>query len=176
VSQQLLFEGTCWKFDHNIPTDVITPISAMEGGIPNMRKHVMESANPDFASQVQPGDIMVAGRNFACSSGRAVAPKALQATQLGIILAESFSRTFYRNAFEIGLPIMEVAGIHAFCTTGDRLRVDYESATVTNLASGATLTGTLPSEFLMEMLRIGGLIPLLAAGSRFISTTGVTGS
>lgn len=170
MSEKLVFEGKCWKFGDNIPTDVITPISAMEGGIPNMRKHVMESANLDFAKQVAPGDIMVAGRNFACSSGRAVAPKALQATQIGIILAETFSRTFYRNAFEIGLPIMEVAGIHAFCETGDRLHVDYESGTVHNLESGKTLTGNLPSEFLLEMLRSGGLIPLLAAGSRFIPT------
>jgi 3-isopropylmalate/(R)-2-methylmalate dehydratase small subunit len=160
----LLFEGTCWKFGHNIPTDEITPTHAVWKSLSEMAKHVFESLNPQFPAKVQPGDIVVAGRNFGCSSGRAVAPKAIRATGVGGIVAEGFSRTFYRNGHEIGLPILEAPGIHDLVETGDRLRVDIESGSVTNLTSGRSLKTTPPPAFLLEMLRAGGLIPFLKSG------------
>ena len=129
-----------------------------------MAKHVLESLNPDFPVKVQKGDIIVAGRNFGCSSGRAIAPKAIKATGVAAVLAEGFSRTFYRNGHEVGLPILEVPGIHDFADTGDRLRVDIESGTVMNLTSGKSLKGSPAPEFLLNMLRAGGLIPLLKTG------------
>ena len=160
----MIFEGTCWKFGHNIPTDEITPTHVVWKSFSEMAKHVLESLNPEFPQRVQKGDIIVAGRNFGCSSGRAIAPKAIKATGAGAVLAESFSRTFYRNGHEVGLPILEVPGIHEFVQTGDRLRVDIANGTVSNLTSGKSMKGSPASEFLLEMLRAGGLIPFLKTG------------
>jgi 3-isopropylmalate/(R)-2-methylmalate dehydratase small subunit len=157
----LILEGNCWKFGHNIPTDMITPTNVVMRGMDEMVKHVLENANPDFPRNVQPGDIIVAGRNFGCSSGRAIAPKAIKATGVAAVLAEFFSRTFYRNGPEIGLPILEVSGIHDFVETGHRLRIDIERGLVENLTTGASIQGTPPSGLLLDMLRAGGLIPLL---------------
>jgi 3-isopropylmalate/(R)-2-methylmalate dehydratase small subunit len=163
----MLFEGTCWKFGHNIPTDLITPANVTLGGFAEMARHVLENTNPDFPKKVQRGDILVAGRNFGCSSGRAIAPKALKATGISVIAAEGFSRTFYRNGHEIGLPLLEVSGVHDIVETGDRLRVDVVRGVVENLTSGKSLRGNPPPEFLLEMVQAGGLIPLLKTGSRF---------
>ena len=160
----MIFEGTCWKFGHNIPTDEITPTHVVWKSFSEMAKHVLESLNPEFPQKVQKGDIIVAGRNFGCSSGRAIAPKAIKATGIAAVLAEGFSRTFYRNGHEVGLPILEVPGIHEFVETGNRLRVDIASGTVTNLSSGKSLQGSPAPEFLLDMLRAGGLIPFLKSG------------
>src|SRR5262249_46079562 len=104
------------------------------------------------------------GRNFGCSSGRAIAAKAIKATGVSAVLAEGFSRTFYRNGHEVGLPILEVPGIHDFVQNGDRVRVDIAGGTLTNLTSGKTLQGSPAPEFLLEMLKAGGLIPFLRTG------------
>jgi 3-isopropylmalate/(R)-2-methylmalate dehydratase small subunit len=172
MSTPLTFEGNCWKFGHNIPTDLITPAPIMWMKIPEMAKHVLLNANPDFAAHVQPGDILVAGKNFGCSSGRALAVKALQATGIGAVVAEQFSRTFYRNGHEIGLPLLEVPGIHAMVETGQRLRLDVVRGVIENLTTGQSLHGAPPTEFLMEMLQAGGLIPLLKSGSKFFDAPG----
>jgi len=165
MSDTLVFEGTCWKFGHNIPTDEITPTSVVWKSFSEMAKHVFESLNPNFAANVQKGDIIVAGRNFGCSSGRAIAAKAIKATGAGAVVADQFARTFYRNGHEVGLPILQAPGIHDLVETGDRLRVDIENGRVLNLKSGKSLTTAPPPEFLLEMLRAGGLIPLLKSGS-----------
>jgi 3-isopropylmalate/(R)-2-methylmalate dehydratase small subunit len=154
-------EGTCWKFGHNIPTDMITPTAYVMKDMGEMVKHVLENANPDFPKSVKPGDIIVAGRNFGCSSGRAIAPKAIKATGVSVVIAEFFSRTFYRNGPEIGLPVLEVPGIHDLVETGHRLRVDIEAGTVENLTTGKTIQGRPPTGLLLDMFRAGGLIPLL---------------
>lgn len=169
MKANLILEGNCWKFGHNIPTDMITPTHIMLKGVNEMAKHVLETANPDFPRKVQSGDIIVAGQNFGCSSGRALAAKALKATGIGGVMAELFARTFYRNAYEIGLPILEAPGVHALVETGDRLRVDIRQGIVENLTSGKSLRGAPPPEFLLEMLQAGGLIPLLKSDSRFFS-------
>jgi 3-isopropylmalate/(R)-2-methylmalate dehydratase small subunit len=158
---KLILEGNCWKFGHNIPTDMITPTNVVMRGMAEMVKHVLENANPDFPRNVKPGDIIVAGRNFGCSSGRAIAPKAIKATGVAVVLAEFFSRTFYRNGPEIGLPILEVSGIHDFVETGHRLRVDIEQGLVDNLTTGESIQGVPPTGLLLDMLRAGGLIPLM---------------
>jgi len=168
----MVFEGNCWKFGHNIPTDAITPTHVIMKGFKEMAQHVLESADPDFPKNVQPGDILVAGRNFGCSSGRAVAAKAIKATGVGVVLAELFSRTFYRNGHEIGLPLLEVAGVHELVETGDRIRVDVPRGTVENLTSGKSIQGPPPPAFLLEMVQAGGLIPLLEAGSKFFWSEG----
>ena len=167
MTDKLTFEGNCWKFGHNIPTDMITPAHIMFKTAAEMAKFVLETLNPEFPKKVQPGDILVAGRNFGCSSGRALAAKALKATGVGVIVAEMFSRTFYRNGAEIGLPLLEAPGIHDLVETGDRLRVDIANGLVENLTSGKSLRGKPLPEFLLEMVRAGGLIPLLESGSKF---------
>jgi 3-isopropylmalate/(R)-2-methylmalate dehydratase small subunit len=168
----LVFEGNCWKFGHNIPTDSITPTNMTLRTISEMAKHVLENVNPQFPKEVQSGDILVAGRNFGCSSGRAIAPKALKATGISAIVTELFSRTFYRNGHEIGLPLLEVPGVHDLVETGDRLRIDITRGLVENLTSGKSLRGNPPSEFLLEMLQAGGLIPMLKSGSPYFFPAG----
>ena len=160
----MIFEGKCWKFGHNIPTDEITPTSVVWKTFSEMAKHVLESVNPDFPQKVQKGDIIVAGRNFGCSSGRAIAAKAIKATGVSAVLAEGFSRTFYRNGHEVGLPILELPGIHDLVQNGDRIRVDIANGTAANLTSGKALKGSPAPDFLLEMLRAGGLIPFLKTG------------
>jgi 3-isopropylmalate/(R)-2-methylmalate dehydratase small subunit len=142
----------------------MTPTSVVWKSFSEMAKHVFESLNPDFPHKVQKGDIIVAGRNFGCSSGRAIAPKAIKATGVAAIVAEGFSRTFYRNGHEVGLPILEVAGIHELANTGDRLRVDITTGVVTNLSTGRSIQGSPAPEFLRQMLEAGGLIPFLKTG------------
>lgn len=170
MTDKLVFEGNCWKFGDNIPTDLITPTHIMWKTPKEMAKHVLETANPDFPVKVQPGDILVAGRNFGCSSGRALAAKALKATGIGAIVAELFARTFYRNGHEIGLPLLEVSGFHDLVETGDRIRVDITRGLVENLSSGKKIQGNPPSDFLLEMVQAGGLIPLLKSGSKHFET------
>ena len=161
----LVFEGACWKFGHNVPTDAITPTRLVWKTFDEMARHCLESLDPDFPRRVRPGDILVAGRNFGCSSGRAAAPKALAATGIGAVVAERFSRTFYRNGHEVGLPILEAPGIHAFVEPGDRLHVDIANGEVRNARTGRALRTSPPPPFLLDMLRAGGLIPYLKSES-----------
>jgi len=164
VAANWVFQGRCWKFGDNIPTDALTPTHVMFKTPKEMAAFVLETLNPDFPRKVRRGDILVAGRNFGCSSGRALAAKALQATGIGAVVAEHFARTFYRNCHEIGLPLLEAAGVHALVNDGDEVRVDIRNATVENLTTGGRLQGRPPSSFLLEMLESSGLIPMLKAG------------
>jgi 3-isopropylmalate/(R)-2-methylmalate dehydratase small subunit len=165
VSKSWTLQGRVWKFGDNIPTDALTPTHVMFKTAKEMAAFVLETLNPEFPKKVQPGDILIAGRNFGCSSGRALATKALQATGIGAVVAEQFARTFYRNCHEIGLPLLEATGVHALVNDGDQVRIDIEAATVENLTTGKRVQGTPPSQFLLGMLAAGGLIPLLKSGN-----------
>jgi 3-isopropylmalate/(R)-2-methylmalate dehydratase small subunit len=167
VATSWVFEGRCWKFGNNIPSDALTPTHVMFKTPKEMAAFVLETLNPEFPKHVKPGDILVAGRNFGCSSGRALATKALQATGIGAVVAEKFARTFYRNCHEIGLPLAEAAGVHALVNDGDRVRVDVRNAIIENMTTGKQVQGVPPSKFLLEMLAAGGLIPLLKSGAFF---------
>jgi 3-isopropylmalate/(R)-2-methylmalate dehydratase small subunit len=125
-----------------------------------MKKYVLENYNPNFAREVQAGDILVAGRHFGQSSGRAVAPKALKAAGIGIVIVEYAARLFYRNAFEVGLPLLECPGIHDMVSEGDLLEAHLRTGLVRNLRTGKTLQARPIAPFLMEMLQAGGLIAL----------------
>ncbi|MFI6344362.1 3-isopropylmalate dehydratase [Streptomyces sp. NPDC050560] len=154
------FEGRCWVFGDNIPTDRLVKPEYVFEPVEVMAKHVLEDLDPRFPREVASGDIVVTGRHFGQSSGRAIAAKALAATGIGCVVAESFARTFYRNCFEIGLPAVEVRGITALATPGAPLRVDLTSGEVTDPASGATGHGAPADPFLVDMLAAGGLIAL----------------
>ncbi|MHC1773577.1 MAG: 3-isopropylmalate dehydratase small subunit [Flexilinea sp.] len=152
--------GRCWKFGDNIPTDQIVRSDRVLLTIEEMSKHVLENLNPAFARDVKPGDILVAGKHFGQSSGRAVAPKAIRATGVGAVVVEYASRLFFRNCFEVGLPLMECPGITAGVTDGDKLSVDLASGLIRNETTGAEFHAKPVDPFLMEMLEAGGLIAM----------------
>jgi len=152
--------GRCWKFGDNIPTDQIVRSDRAIKPMDEMRRHVLENLNPAFARDVRPGDILVAGKHFGQSSGRAVAPKALQATGIGAVVVESAARLFYRNCFEIGLPLLQCPGVTAAVEDGDVLDVDLETGVIGVEGTGSRLQGERIDPFLMKMLRAGGLIPM----------------
>ncbi len=159
----MIFEGRCWKFGDNIPTDRLVKSRYVFEPMSEMVKHVLEDLNPDFPLNVQPGDIVVAGKHFGQSSGRAIATKALMATGIGCVVAQTFARTFYRNCFEVGLPALELATAGELVSDGDRLRVDLTEGVLENLTTGARGTAPAADPFLVGMLEAGGLIKLAAA-------------
>ena len=154
------WQGYCWKFGDNIPTDQIVRVDRALGTMEEMAKHVLENLNPRFPLEVKPGDILVAGKHFGQSSGRAVAPKAIKATGVGVVVVEYASRLFYRNCFEVGLPLLECPGITAGVTEGDLLSVDMESGLIRNDTTGQEFHARPVDPFLMEMLEAGGLIAM----------------
>ena len=151
-------EGRCWKFGDNIPTDQIVKADRVLLSIEEMAKHVLENLNPEFPKHVKKGDILVAGKHFGQSSGRAVAPKAIKATGVGAVVVEYASRLFYRNAFEVGLPLMECPGLTDHVSDGDCLSVDMTIGKIKNETTGDVLQARPVDPFLMEMLEAGGLI------------------
>lgn len=152
--------GRCWKFGDNIPTDRIVRSDLVLRPFSEILQHVLETCNPDFPKMVKPGDILVAGKHFGQSSGRAVAAKALKRTGIGCIIADGFARTFYRNGFEIGMPILECPGITEHVSDGDMIRVDFESGTIVNETTGQEFQAKPTPPFLLEMLKAGGLIAM----------------
>jgi len=152
--------GRCWKFGDNIPTDRIVRTDLIFKPWPEILKHVLETCNPEFPANVKPGDIVVTGKHFGQSSGRAIAAKAMKNTKIGCIIAEGFARTFYRNGFEIGMPILECPGITAQVSDGDILSVDIESGKIVNETTGAKLQASPTPPFLLDMLKAGGLIAM----------------
>jgi 3-isopropylmalate/(R)-2-methylmalate dehydratase small subunit len=126
-------------------------------------QHIFESLKPEFASGVRPGDIIVAGHHFGQSSGRAIAPKALQAAGVACIVATSFARTFLRNCYEAGLPILELPDSGTFAADGDTVSVDLITGEARNETRGTSGQGQPIGDFLRGMLLAGGLIPLVRA-------------
>jgi 3-isopropylmalate/(R)-2-methylmalate dehydratase small subunit len=155
-----VFKGRVWKFGDNVPTDQIVRAERVLLTIDEMKKYVLENYKPGFAKEVQPGDILVAGIHFGQSSGRAVAPKAIKATGVGIVIVEYAARLFYRNAFEVGLPLLECPGITANVQDGDILSVDMETGKIVNETRGLELLAKPVAPFLMDMLKAGGLIEM----------------
>jgi 3-isopropylmalate/(R)-2-methylmalate dehydratase small subunit len=152
--------GRCWKFGDNIPTDRIVRTDLVFRPFSEILKHVLETCNPEFPLKVKPGDIVVAGKHFGQSSGRAIAAKALKQTGIGCVIAESFARTFYRNGFEIGMPALECPGITAQVSDGDILLVEIDSGRIVNETTDRELQARPPPPFLLDMLKAGGLIPM----------------
>jgi 3-isopropylmalate/(R)-2-methylmalate dehydratase small subunit len=155
-----IFKGRCWKFGDNVPTDQIVRAERVLLTIDEMKKYVLENYNPNFAKEVQSGDILVAGIHFGQSSGRAVAPKAIKATGVGIVIVEYAARLFYRNAFEVGLPLLECPGITDIVSEGDIVEASIKTGEVKNLTNGKSLQAKPIAPFLMEMLQAGGLIQM----------------
>lgn len=154
-------KGTAWKFGNDIDTDIIVPgrylIYTDEE---RLSKHCMEGLDPDFDKKCKKGDFIVAGTNFGCGSSREHAPIALKGAGVAAVIAESFARIFYRNATNVGVPLLEAPGISKLIKDGDEIEVDMENATITS-QNGETITFKKLPPFMLEILQQGGLIEYL---------------
>jgi len=151
-------QGKVWKFGDNIDTDLIIAaryLNTSDAG--ELAKHVMEDADPDFTGKMQEGDIIVAGENFGCGSSREHAPIALKAAGISAVIAPTFARIFYRNAFNMGLPIFEVEEADEIAE-GDVVRVDMDAGEVINVTQAKRYVFTPIPEFMQELVDAGGLI------------------
>ena len=156
-------KGRAWRFGDNIDTDQIFPGAYLTlTDIEEMGKHAMEGApgREDFARKVNRGDIIVAGKNFGCGSSREQAPIAIKGCGISLVIAKSFARIFYRNAVNIGLPIMECKDIDKI-DDGDILEVDLESGEINDIDKNITLKGSSVTSLEFEIMKAGGLIPYL---------------
>lgn len=158
------FEGRAWKFGDDIDTDVIIPARYLNTTDPAvLASHCLEPADPEFAKRVQPGDILVAGKNFGCGSSREHAPLAIKAAGVSCVIAHSFARIFFRNAINIGLPIFESPEAALKVQPGDLVQVQADSGLITNLSRGETYLATPFPPFMQEIIRAGGLLNYVAA-------------
>ena len=152
--------GRVWKYGDNVDTDAIIPARYLNVSTPEeLAAHCMEDADASFVGQVQVGDIVVGGANFGCGSSREHAPLALKGSGISCVVAESFARIFYRNAINIGLPILECPEAVANTEAGQILEVDLASGEIVNLDTGQCFQAGAYPEFLMSIIDAGGLIP-----------------
>jgi 3-isopropylmalate/(R)-2-methylmalate dehydratase small subunit len=162
--------GRTWKYGDNIDTDLIIPARHLVTSDPEeLAKHCMEDADPSFAELVRPGDIIVAGDNFGCGSSREHAPIAIRAAGVSCVIAKNFARIFYRNAFNIGLPILECPDTEKI-RTGDRLKVDMGRGEIFDLETGAILKASPIPPFMQELIADGGLIDHISKGLKVNSS------
>ena len=157
-------EGRVFKYGDNVDTDVIIParyLNATTGE--ELAKHCMEDIDKDFASTVQPGDIIVAGPNFGCGSSREHAPLAIKSCGVKCVIAPSFARIFYRNAINIGFPIMECAQAAEEIQAGDQVEVDFATGVITDSTQGKTWQAAPFPEFIAGSIKSGGLLNSLKA-------------
>lgn len=153
------FTGYVYKFGSNIDTDAIIPARYLNTFDPaELARHCMEDANPDFPSKVKAGDIIVADKNFGCGSSREHAPIAIKGAGVACVVADSFARIFYRNAINIGLPILESPEAATAIQEGDEIEVDLETGQIKNLRSGEVYQATPFPEFMQRIIARGGLI------------------
>ena len=150
--------GKVWKFGDNVDTDLIIAARYLNTSEPSeLAKHVMEDADPEFSEKMEPGDIIVAGENFGCGSSREHAPIALKAAGIAAVIAPTFARIFYRNAFNMGLPIFELPEA-AEINEGDIVRVDMERGEVIDETTGKSYKFNPIPDFMQELVDAGGLI------------------
>ncbi|MBI9083466.1 MAG: 3-isopropylmalate dehydratase small subunit [Desulfobacterales bacterium] len=152
-------EGNAWKFGDDVDTDAIIPARYLNTSDPQeLAQHCMEDADPEFIEKVAPGDFIVGGKNFGCGSSREHAPIAIKHAKVSAVIAGSFARIFYRNAFNTGLPILESPEAAASIRTGDKLEIDLENGTITNHSQSLTYRAQPIPPFMQSLLKAGGLI------------------
>ncbi|MDI9515258.1 MAG: 3-isopropylmalate dehydratase small subunit [Clostridiaceae bacterium] len=157
-------KGRVFRYQNNVDTDVIIPARYLNTSDPKeLAAHCMEDIDPDFVKNVKPGDIIVADRNFGCGSSREHAPIAIKASGISCVIASTFARIFYRNAINIGLPILEceqaVKGIEA----GDEVEVDFDTGVIKNLTKGTTFKARPFPEFMKKIMAADGLVNYIRA-------------
>ena len=163
-----MLSGKVFKFGDSISTDHIVPgrLLHLRSNLPELAKHVLEDAAPNFAQHVKKGDFVVAGRNFGLGSSRKHAPIVIKMSGVSAILAKSVARIFFRNAINIGLPVLicDTDGINS----GDELEVDLETGKIKDLTNGTELTFSKMPEIMLRILNEGGLVPYINKYKDFV--------
>lgn len=155
----MLLKGRVWKFGNDIDTDAIIPARYLNTSEPEeLARHVMEDADQEFPGKVQSGDILVAGKNFGCGSSREHAPIAIKAAGIQAVIAKSFARIFYRNAFNIGLPIFESTEASEKIRENDEVEIDADEGIIRNLTTKEAYKANPIPPFMQELIDAGGLI------------------
>jgi 3-isopropylmalate dehydratase small subunit len=155
----MIFEGRIWRFGDDVDTDAIIPARYLNTSDPGeLARHVMEDADKEFPAKVRAGDIIVAGKNFGCGSSREHAPIAIKAAGIQAVIARSFARIFYRNSFNIGLPIFESEEASSKIKEGDKVEIDADKGIIKNLTTHEQYTANPIPSFMQELISSGGLI------------------
>lgn len=158
-------KGTVFKYPDNVDTDVIIParyLNTPDAAI--LARHCMEDIDADFVNRVQPGDVMVAGWNFGCGSSREHAPLVIKTCGVGCVIAKSFARIFYRNAINIGLPILECPQAAEEIGAGDVVTVDFDTGVIEDVTTGRRYQGEPFPAFIQNIIQKGGLLASLGEG------------
>lgn len=152
-------KGIIHRYEDNVDTDVIIPARYLNSSDPaELAAHCMEDIDADFVNRVKEGDLMVAGKNFGCGSSREHAPLAIKASGVSCVIAETFARIFYRNAINIGLPIIECEAASKAIKAGDEVEVDFDSGKITDITTGETFQGQAFPPFMQNIIDQGGLV------------------
>lgn len=158
-------QGKVFKYPDNVDTDVIIPARYLNTSDANeLAKHCMEDIDDTYVSRVQKGDIMVAGWNFGCGSSREHAPLVIKTCGTGCVIAKSFARIFYRNAINIGMPILECEQAADEICEGDEVSVDFDTGIITDITTGKTYKSEPFPEFIQNIIKKGGLLNSLKEG------------
>jgi 3-isopropylmalate/(R)-2-methylmalate dehydratase small subunit len=155
-----LIRGKVWKFGDNVNTDVISPGSTFNAPWEEVKKVILH-IHPKFTQEAEPGDVIVAGKNWGCGSSREQAPANLKRLGLGCIVAESFGRIFFRNSLALAFPTIVCPGVSGAFDEGDELELELESARVRNITKGRELKGEPLSEDMLAIIAKGGIIPAM---------------
>ena len=157
-------KGTVFKYPDNVDTDVIIPARYLNtADAQELAKHCMEDIDTTFVEKVRPGDVMVAGWNFGCGSSREHAPLVIKTCGTGCVIAKSFARIFYRNAINIGMPILECEAAAEEISAGDQVEVDFDTGVITNITAGKTYQAEPFPPFIQNIIQKGGLLASLKA-------------
>ena len=152
-------EGNCWKYSDNIDTDVIIPARYLNtSDEKELASHCLEDIDTTFAKEVKQGDMIIAGENFGCGSSREHAPIAIKASGISVVIAKSFARIFFRNAINIGLPILEHPLVADECDKGDRIVVDLEKGIIKNITKNKSYACEAFPEEIQCLIKQGGLV------------------
>ncbi|HDQ25560.1 MAG TPA: 3-isopropylmalate dehydratase small subunit [bacterium] len=155
----MIIKGKAWKFGNDVDTDAIIPARYLNTCDPGeLAKHVMEDADKEFAARVKLGDIIIAGKNFGCGSSREHAPIAIKGAGISCVIAKDFARIFYRNSFNIGLPIFESEEASQAVENGDELEIDVDKGTIRNISKTKSYKVKPIPPFMQELVEAGGLI------------------
>jgi len=159
----MILKGKVWKFGDNIDTDAIIPARYLTTSDPQeLAAHCMEDADPDFIKKMKAGDIILGGENFGCGSSREHAPIAIKAAGVSCVIAKSFARIFYRNSFNMGLPIFESGELADTIKEGEEITVDSANGTITSAGSNKTFTIRPIPPFMEKLIADGGLMKHIA--------------
>jgi 3-isopropylmalate/(R)-2-methylmalate dehydratase small subunit len=161
--ERMILRGRVWKFGNDVDTDVIIPVQYTTSTDPQeLGRHCMEGIDPEFPKKVRPGDILVASKNFGCGSSREPAPIAIKAIGISCIIAKTFARIFYRNGFNVGLPLLESEDAPDRIEEGHEIEVNLDTGEIRDLSLGQSFQAKPIPPFMQDLIRDGGLMNHLA--------------